>query len=188
MYQHIQRLCTEAMTEALGCGVKQKPNPSANPRHCLLQSNGHREVGSCSSSAAGALPKEHSLLSPGLRVIMPWDIKRLFHCIMCNIQPQPLNCTSINAHHSLLLMALATQGWHLGATMAYQHLSHSKQIDRQSPSSINWEKNISQARDRGDLQQFQPDLAHLRHFNMFSSEDTISMWCQMGTARRKKHT
>lgn len=57
----------------------------------------------------------------------------------------------------------------------------------QSPSSVNWEKNISQARDRGDLQQFQPHLAHLRHFNMFSSEDTISMWCQMGRVRRKNH-
>lgn len=64
MYGHIQQLSTEAKAEALGCGVKQKPNPSANPWHCTLQSNGHREVGGCSSSAAGVLTREHSLPAP----------------------------------------------------------------------------------------------------------------------------
>lgn len=63
--RHIQQLCTEATAEELGCRVKQKPNPSVNPRHCLLQSNGHREVGGCASSTAEVLTKEHSL--PALR-------------------------------------------------------------------------------------------------------------------------
>lgn len=103
--------------------------------------------------------------------------------------PAPaINCTSINAHYSLFLMALAigrlTLGGHNGLP---PHVP--QQTDwckaSQSPFSINRNKNISQARDRGDLQQFQPHLAHLRHFNMFSSEDIISVWCQMGTVRRK---
>lgn len=52
-------------------------------------------------------PKSTHCLSPDLRAVMLWDIKKLFHCILCSIQPQPINCTSTNAHYSLFLMALA---------------------------------------------------------------------------------
>lgn len=57
----------------------------------------------------------------------------------------------------------------------------------QSPSGIDWGKNIGQATDRGSLQQFQPHLAHVKHFNKFHSMEEISIRCRTGTARQTNH-
>lgn len=86
-----------------------------NRSQTLLQTQGiafYRAMATGKWEAVPALqlecwPKSTHCLPSDLRVIMPWDIKRLFCCILCNIQPQPLNCASTNAHCSLFLMALA---------------------------------------------------------------------------------
>lgn len=118
-----------------------------NRRQTLLQTQG---IAFCRAMATGkweavpALqlerwPESTHCLPPDLRVIMLWDIKRLFCCILCKIQPQPSNCTSTNAHCSLFWWHWLTLGGHNGLPpLVPQQTDWCKAS--QNPSSINWEK------------------------------------------------
>lgn len=153
-YWHIQQLCTEVKEEAFRSGVKQLPNPFANPRHHLLQSMATGNQEAVPALHLECWSESACCPSPGLKVIIP---ELLYNTVLLHpvqYPAQPLNCISTNAHYSLFLMALARGKLMLGGLSGLPPpVPHQTDWCKgsQSPSGIGWEKNITQAAHRGSL-------------------------------------